>query len=97
MIDPANEELITLTAACKLLPQRRRGKRPNVSTLYRWAGKGCRGIVLETLQIGGTKCTTPKFLATFFQRLTEQRQSSVVSVSDVGFNDAEDKLDTLGM
>ena len=97
MIDPANEELITLTAACKLLPQRRRGKRPHVSTLYRWAAEGCRGVVLATTQVGGTKCTSQKFLATFFQRLTERCHSSSVSVSDAGFSDAERELDTLGL
>jgi hypothetical protein len=97
MIDQASEELITLTAACKLLPKRRRGKKPHVSTLYRWSSVGCRGVVLETLQVGGTKCTTREALARFCQRLTEQCHSSTVSVSDAGFSDAERELDTLGI
>ena len=60
MVDPSYESLITLTEATKGLPRRRRGKKPHVSTLYRWSTAGCRGVVLETIQIGGTRCTSKK-------------------------------------
>ena len=69
-IDPNTETLISLTQATKGLPRRRRGKKPHVSTLYRWSTVGCRGVVLETLQIGGTRCTSKEALARFFRRLT---------------------------
>lgn len=29
-----------------------------VSTIWRWALKGCRGVKLETFLNGGTRCTT---------------------------------------
>ncbi len=71
MIDPSTETLISLTEATKGLPRRRRGKKPHVSTLYRWSTAGCRGVVLETIQIGGTRCTSSEALARFFRRLTQ--------------------------
>jgi hypothetical protein len=69
-IDALSEQVISLTEAAKLLPRRRRGKRPTVSTLYRWAQVGCKGVVLESIQVGGTRCTSREALARFFQRLT---------------------------
>ena len=73
MIDAKTEELVTLRDATKLLPKRRGGKRPHVATLYRWALRGLRGVVLETLQIGGTLCTSEEALQRFFERLTVER------------------------
>ncbi len=70
MIDLSKEALLSLTQAAKTLPRRRAGKRPHVSCLYRWAKTGCRGVILETVQVGGTKCTFKEALARFFERLT---------------------------
>ena len=70
-IDLLSEQPISLTEAAKHLPRRRRGKKPHVSCLYRWSAGGCRGIVLETVQIGGTRCTSREALARFFERLTQ--------------------------
>ena len=47
LIDIQNEELHSLTTATKFLPKRRKGARPNVSTLYRWCQVGVHGIRLE--------------------------------------------------
>ena len=65
------EDLITLQQAAALLPQRRRGRKTHVATLYRWTSKGCRGVKLEFVQIGGTRCTSREALGRFFERLTE--------------------------
>ena len=72
MIDPTAETLISLTNAAKLkmLPARRAGKRPHASCFYRWAKHGCRGVILETIQVGGTRCTSIEALARFFHALT---------------------------
>lgn len=70
-IDPTSENLLSLTDAAGRLPARRGGKRPHVSCLYRWSTSGCKGVVLETVQVGGTRCTTTEALARFFRRLTE--------------------------
>jgi hypothetical protein len=78
-----NETLLTLTAATKLIPPRRGAKRTNVSTLYRWAQRGLRGVKLETVQVGGTRMTTKEALSRFFndlraadQGLADHNQSS---------------------
>ena len=70
MIDPNTEHLISLAEAARLLPRRRAGKRPHVSCIYRWTTSGCKGVVLESLQVGGTRCTSREALARFFEALT---------------------------
>ncbi len=70
MIDPQTESLVSLTDAARLLPARRGGKRPHVSCLYRWTVSGCRGVVLESIAIGGTRCTSREALSRFFAALT---------------------------
>jgi len=69
-IDISTEAVVTLTQASHHLPRRRKGKRPAVSTIYRWAQRGVRGVRLETLQVGGTKCTSIEALQRFCERLT---------------------------
>ena len=69
-IDISSEQVVTFTEAVSHLPQRRRGKRPNVATLYRWSSAGNRGIRLEYLMIGSTRCTSLQALQRFFDRLT---------------------------
>ena len=53
MIDPNEEELLSLADAAKSLPPRRGGKRAHISGLYRWTVSGCRGVILESIQVGG--------------------------------------------
>lgn len=73
MIDITNEAVFSLTEAAKSehLPRRRKGKRPHVATLFRWATRGCRGVVLESIQCGGTRCTSVEALQRFFERCTD--------------------------
>ena len=70
MIDIEIESVLSLTEAATKLPHRRAGRRPHVSTLYRWASRGLRGNHLETIQIGGTRCTSVEALQRFFDRLS---------------------------
>src|SRR3954452_21551908 len=70
MIDAATETLLTLAQAAAELPRRRQGRKTHVSTLYRWTVSGCRGVVLESIQIGATRCTSREALNRFFDRLT---------------------------
>ena len=65
MIDMHSEEMLSITAAAKSLPGR-----PHVSTLWRWINRGCRGIKLETLLIGGVRYTSREALQRFAERLT---------------------------
>jgi hypothetical protein len=70
MIDFATEALLTLAQAADELPRRRRGRKTHVSTLFRWSSVGCKGIVLDTIQIGGTRCTSREALSRFFAQLS---------------------------
>lgn len=72
MIDATSESLVSLTDAAKLLPARRGGKRPHISCIYRWTVAGCKGIKLESIQVGGTRCTSHEALGRFFERLSER-------------------------
>lgn len=70
MIDLENEDLLTFQEACQRLPRKRAGSRMHPGTLYRWASSGLRGVRLETLQVGGSQCTSVQALQRFFERLS---------------------------
>lgn len=69
MIDPFQEDAISLHDAADLCPKRH-GKTPHISSLYRWTTTGCRGVVLESVQIGGSRFTSREALVRFFGKLT---------------------------
>lgn len=76
MIDLAIETVLTFAQARSRLPNRRRGKQPDISTLYRWAKVGLRGIRLETIKIGGQTCTSLEALQRFFDALSAPANGS---------------------
>ena len=81
-LDFANETLLSLADATKALPLID-GRRPHVSTIWRWCRKGIRGVQLEYLRLGNRVVTTQEALARFAQRLADAdgdppRQSSTV-------------------
>lgn len=82
MIDHRTEIVRAFAEVAAGLPLRRGGKRVNVATLYRWASHGCRGVRLETIQIGGTKCTSQEALQRFFDRLSNHDRDSSMRTSD---------------
>jgi len=63
-----SEQIVGFREAAKLLPARRNGRKPHVTTFYRWRDQG-----LETIQIGGQLCTSVEALERFFQRLAESK------------------------
>src|SRR5579875_1927936 len=73
MINTLVESVFPLARAPDELPRRRRGRKTHVSTVYRWATDGCRGAILETIQVGGTRCTSREALQRFFERLSAGR------------------------
>ena len=75
MIDLSTERVVSLTDATHHLPRRRKGKRPSVATIYRWSLRGCRGVRLETVQVGGTRCTSLEALQRFCERLSSAHPS----------------------
>lgn len=69
-IDIQAEQVITPAKAAQLCPERRSGVRPNVATLWRWMQQGVRGIKLESIMCGATRCTSVEALQRFFDALT---------------------------
>jgi uncharacterized protein DUF1580 len=67
-----DEEVLTFRHAVRRLPRRRSGRHPHPATLYRWATEGLRGVRLETIQVGGTLCTSIEALQRFFEELGKE-------------------------
>jgi hypothetical protein len=100
MIDPNAESLISLTEAARSLPRRRADKRPHVSCIYRWTTAGCRGVILESIQVGGTRCTSREALARFFRQLTGDQVAIPIvrsRVQKAAVAAAERQLDAAGI
>ena len=70
-IDIATEQVVTFREAAKFCPRRREGRKPHVSTFYRWSRMG-----LETIQVGGQLCTSVEAMQRFFNRLTATTQAN---------------------
>lgn len=85
MIDLANEKPISFAEAATTLPRRRRGKKPHVATLYRWSKRGISGVRLETIQIGGTRCTSSEAMQRFFDSLGAKNATSTIPQADSKF------------
>lgn len=85
MIDIKQEQPISLSRAARrsFLPRRRKGKRPHVATLYRWAQRGIRGVRLETIRVGGTLCTSVEAIQRFCDALSGDVNSSATGSSVV--------------
>ncbi len=96
MLDVREEKLITFTEAAKYIPIRHGGKKVATSTLYRWAKDGVRGVILESLQCGGTLCTSLPALQRFFTRLSAQRSRVALNTPPVQ-PDLEAALDGEGL
>ena len=56
-IDLQSETVVSLAEAAKTLPQID-GRRIHVSTLWRWARRGVRGVQLEYVRLGHRVCTS---------------------------------------
>lgn len=65
-IDPATETLLSLSQAARSIPSARTGRGLSTSTVWRWALTGARGVVLETIMLGGSRYTSREALARFF-------------------------------
>jgi hypothetical protein len=95
-IDFGSEQVIPLSDAADVIPRRRQGRKTAVSTLHRWATTGVRGVKLEVLQVGGTRCTSVPALQRFFDRLAGEHASEA-SMTRVVRPDVEAALDREGL
>lgn len=73
-INICNEQLLSLSDASRALPPID-GKRPHVSTIWRWCKRGIRGVRLEYVRLGHRICTSKEALGRFAQRLADEDQS----------------------
>ncbi|MGP0070011.1 MAG: DUF1580 domain-containing protein [Isosphaeraceae bacterium] len=78
------DTIVTLTQATALVPPRRRGRKTSVSTFFRWSTNGCRGLILPTLQCGGTRCTSVEALQWFFEALGELSRTPGAKIETAG-------------
>jgi Protein of unknown function (DUF1580) len=83
MISLERETLIPLSHCPRLgvLPVRRAGRPIHAATWHRWAIKGLRGVRLETIRVGGTRCTSLAAIERFFQALTAATPRACLSIS----------------
>jgi hypothetical protein len=65
MIDVSTETLLTFAEFAASLPNR-----PNISTVHRWRLRGCRGVKLESIMLGGTRFTSQEAGQRFFNKIT---------------------------
>jgi hypothetical protein len=84
MIDLERENPVTLAAAPQLIPAINAvpgmdaRKRLHPRTIYNWASRGKRGVVLETVPVGGVLVTTKEAIQRFFARLSAAREQQFI-------------------
>ncbi|MCR9248570.1 MAG: DUF1580 domain-containing protein [bacterium] len=67
--DPSDTTLRPLAEYTDRLPSRRRGRKLNRATLWRWATRGLQGgrIRLETVRLGGGRFSSDAAVAAFME------------------------------
>ncbi|HUG71771.1 MAG TPA: DUF1580 domain-containing protein [Pirellulaceae bacterium] len=65
MIDLQSETLVPVSQIPSHVPGR-----PHLATCWRWIQRGCRGVKLETILVGGRRFTSTLALQTFVERTT---------------------------
>jgi hypothetical protein len=75
MIDISSEPPITFAQGAAAQACRRQGKRVSTVTMWRWATRGCDGVILESLQTPSGRVTSMAAIQRFFEALTKQRES----------------------
>lgn len=84
MIDLEREAPITLAEAPRLIPAINavpgmEARKPlHQRTIYNWATKGKRGVVLETVPVGGILVTTRQAIQRFFNSLAVAREQRCI-------------------
>ena len=70
---PLDETLLRFNQVPKYLPRNGNGKLIGLSSVYRWASKGVRGVHLESWQCPWGRVTSLQALGRFLNALTRQR------------------------
>lgn len=76
----------------------------NICTVWRWAGRGVKGVVLETFSSGAKRFTTKQARARFIERCTAAAQGMPSTPTirtgrqrNAAVRNAEDELARLGV
>lgn len=77
-IDIERDPIISLGQLARRLPPVN-GTSTNISTAWRWTRKGIRGIVLETVEVGGKTCTTWQAYLDFSTAIGKAKRGEPVS------------------
>ena len=80
-IEISNERLIAVRDVPRQLPPRPSGRRVHVSAVYRWLTQGVRGIVLESIKIGGTTYTSAEALQRFADQLSQPERPPMATTT----------------
>lgn len=72
------EHLIPMKEVPRFLPPA--AKKPCYDTILQWTKRGVRGVVLETLWIGGRKFTSEEAIVRFFDAITLTREGHCLPV-----------------
>jgi hypothetical protein len=70
--DLRDDKPLSLPDAAEFL-SRLTGQKPHVSTLWRWCLKGCKGVRLDSLCIGGKRFVTATAIERFIEASTASR------------------------
>jgi len=90
MIDSSTEQLLTVKEATKFFPNR-----PSIPSVWRWMLKGCKGVILESMRIGGRRYTRREACVRFLERLTTNKRISSEARDAIEHSRAE--LDRMGV
>ena len=95
------EKLITLEHAAKSFPGNR-GRHTHISTVYRWANSGIRGVRLETMVVGGRRYTSEEAIARFIDILSASATDACPTLRSPasrqrGYDQAGKELDREGL
>ena len=83
MIDIQSETLIPFSKLAKWTEENL-GNRISPNSAHRWRLRGCRGIKLETILLGGTRTTSVEALQRFIEATTRAQDGHSVSTSIPG-------------
>jgi hypothetical protein len=81
-IDVARESVLSFGEAARYVGKLKGTKAIAFQTLWRWATKGCSGVVLETVCVGGSRCTSKEALQRFFAGVTRARAGAPAPVAE---------------
>jgi hypothetical protein len=75
------KKLFPFRELAKQIPARRAGRPVHFSCLHRWSQNGCRGVKLQYVQVGATRCASLEMLEEFFEQLKKQQESGRLSIT----------------